>query len=595
METSTPVGTWYLVAQGERLELTIHPVASGFTGSIRPEGGAPEPVDAIQWDAGGCWLEFRRTGPAFVQWFRACVTEGVMAGRFSYATTSARPALTDFTEHVTGWSPEGLDTDIVPRTWNVTIEGTVQAVLRIDRDARGAVVGRLKVFADTSKPTPLCEELEEDLASIAWDGTHLAFTRANQTFRGTCHGRFIRGSFTTEEGASKPWSGARAQVLGFGLGSRLAQRDAWQQATRARIVNLTEGMRLAGASQPAVGVVDEGAVEPFRGGYPPERDDAPNLWPPRYALRKLQFSVSPGSRFDPDSPPLPRVFSGLLATPTGPVPLGGFRAVVVVNGHGGSAQQVMTSSDPRYWYGDSAARRDLVVLAIDIGHRPRWDTPPIVHRAIVDHGYADSNWEEDGERAFSVRCAIDWLLSQPNVRKDRLFMMGHALGGEVTAIVSGLDPRVQMAVVAGFSSDLHVMDLKGNHPCYRWDHADIHEYLDVSDWQALIAPRLLVVETGIADGTCSARQPPFSADKQVTRRAREAYGPSAENVIHYLHSGASQFRVGGSNPSEPRRPEGVLAANVIAPRAPGDQSWQTDRSTSLRSPSVFHLLNQFFI
>ena len=32
---------------------------------------------------------------------------------------------------------------------------------------------------------------------------------------------------------------------------------------------------------------------------------------------------------------------------------------------------------------------------------------------------------------------------------------------------------------------MHVMDLNGNHPCYLWDHADIHEYVDVSDWEAL--------------------------------------------------------------------------------------------------------------
>ena len=109
-------------------------------------------------------------------------------------------------------------------------------------------------------------------------------------------------------------------------------------------------------------------------------------------IQKLTFSVPPNSRFDPAHPPPPRVFNGYLATPKGPVPPGGFRAVVAVNGHDGSAQQVMTSSDPYFWYGESAARRDLIVLAIDIGHRPNWQTGPIVHPPIIDAGYADSNW-----------------------------------------------------------------------------------------------------------------------------------------------------------------------------------------------------------
>jgi len=140
---------------------------------------------------------------------------------------------------------------------------------------------------------------------------------------------------------------------------------------------------------------------------------------------------------------------------------------------------------------------------------------------------------------------------------------------------------------------MHVMDLHGNHPCYLWDHADIHEYLDVSDWEALSAPRPLLVETGQADPTFSSRNPAFSADKQLTRRARAAYGPDAAKLIHYLHYDVHHFHVGAANPTNPGRPQGVLAAKIINPIAPGDQTWQTDGSTTLRSPSLYHLMNEF--
>jgi acetyl esterase/lipase len=211
----------------------------------------------------------------------------------------------------------------------------------------------------------------------------------------------------------------------------------------------------------------------------------------------------------------------------------------------------------------------------------------------VDAGYSDSNWEEDGERCFSVRRAIDWLLAQANVRQDRLFMAGLSMGGEVTTITSALDPRIGMGLVAGFSPDMHVMDVQGNHPCYLWDHADIHEYLDVSDWHALIAPRPLLVETGKVDHTFSPSNPPYAADKQVTRRGRAAYGSSAPSLVHYLHYDQHAFHVGGGNPTHPDRPRGVLAAVVTNPVVPGDQTWQTDGATVLRSPTVYDLMNEF--
>jgi hypothetical protein len=596
MDNSTPIGTWYLLANTSRLELTIRASGAGFAATIANEGGPQEAVSNFAWNAQDRWLEFRRDGPGFFQWYRICIAYGVMAGRFSHSTFANKPGLVAYAWHVTGWSPNWLDVGIVPRTWNLTINGVFDAVLRIDHDAAGALQGRLKVYDNSSVAGPQ-EELENDLVSIAWDGTHLSFVRNgpgfSQNYNGTANGRFISGTFTHNGGAPAPWNGVRGEVLGFGLGSRLAQRAAWQEATRARVVNLTEGMRIANAGIPAVNVQDQGQVSQFTGGaYPPERDDNPNNWPPNYSLHRLQFTVSPGSRFDPPNPPPPRVFTGYIARPTGPAPAAGFRAVVAVNGHGGSAQAVMTSADA-HWYGDSAARRDLIVLAIDIGHRPHWNTGPIVHPPIVDAGYQDSNWEEDGERAFSVRRAIDWLAGQPNVRPNRIFMFGLSMGGEVTTITSGLDPRISMAVPAGFSPDMHIMDVNGNHPCYRWDHADIHEYLDVSDWEALIAPRPLVVETGLVDGTFSQFNPPFAADKQITRRARAAYGPDAGHLIHYLHYDHHAFHVGDKNPTNPGRPQGILAAAVTGPTASGNMTWQTDGSTVLRSPTLYDLMNQF--
>jgi len=262
--------------------------------------------------------------------------------------------------------------------------------------------------------------------------------------------------------------------------------------------------------------------------------------------------------------------------------------MVAVNGHGGDAQQVMSAHEV-VWYGESAARRILVVLALDIGHRAEWDWPP-THDAIVGSGYSTSDWEEDGERAFSVRRAIDYLQTVPNVRADRIFMSGLSMGGEVTAITAGLDPRIKMSIPAGYSPDMYVMDIFGNHPCYQWFRADIHEYVDVSDYLALTAPRLLLVQTGATDTIFSPLG--FPGDKQVVRRARAAYGADVAQIVHYLHHQGHEFHIGDIHPSDPSFPQDIRATSKTGPSFSGDQSWQTDGTTFQRSPTLYHLMNE---
>jgi hypothetical protein len=136
------------------------------------------------------------------------------------------------------------------------------------------------------------------------------------------------------------------------------------------------------------------------------------------------------------------------------------------------------------------------------------------------------------------------------------------------------------------------MDNHGNHPCYKWFHADIHEYLDVSDYLALIAPRPLVVETGLIDGTFSGRNPPWASDKQVLNRARAAYGPDGAKLLHYLHYDAHHWHAGDINPTNAGRPRGVFAFAVTGPIVPGDFSWQTSSATTRRSPTLYALMNE---
>jgi hypothetical protein len=114
MDTSTPVGTWYLLGNTSRLEMSIAPGGASFTGWIANEGGPHEPLSNFSWDPGSRWLEFLRNGSGFFQWYRLSLTYGVVAGRFSRQSGSVRPANTAFIYHATGWSPNWIDAGIVP-------------------------------------------------------------------------------------------------------------------------------------------------------------------------------------------------------------------------------------------------------------------------------------------------------------------------------------------------------------------------------------------------------------------------------------------------------------------------------------------------
>jgi dienelactone hydrolase len=599
--TASPTGIWHLNANGHRLTLEIAGSGSGLTGTIRPEGGAHDDLAHITWDASGRWLEFRRSGAGFHQWYRLSIADGVAAGRFSHGFAEEQPPLTAYTSHATGWSPTWLDTDIVPRTWRLTVNQHYEAVLRVDRDLQGRMTGRMKVFDNRALPG-VQEELEYDLADVHWDGTSIAFTRqlptgTAQHFAGTASGRFIAGTFHSSAGdAPMAWSGTRSQVLGFGLGSRLStraswrtDRQAWQERTRSRLMNLTQGMRQATAPPVAVTVTELPCTEcPFTAtSYPPERDDDPDQWPPDYTLRHLLFTVQAPHRFAPAQAAPARELHGYLAIPNGDPPPGGFPAAVVLNGHGSSARHLLQQDDGDpaggSWYGESAARRRMVVLAVDVGHRTEWQADGPVHPAIVGGGFSSSDWEEDGERSFSVTAAIDYLLSLPYVNADGLSMAGLSMGGEVALITAAMDPRIAVVTVAGYTPDMHVMDVQGNHPCYLWQHADIHEYVDISDYASLVAPRGLIVQTGRQDHVFSSLPTPWASAKQVVRRALAAYDADDDRLVHYLHYDAHRFHVGDYNPTHPSRPRGVTETLVNVPTSPLDLSWQTDDETVVRA------------
>lgn len=612
-DTSGPIGTWFLVGNGYRLKLTIAQSGGGYSGTL---DGAAIPSADITWNASTRILEFRRPGSGWHQWYRLEVTEGVTLGRFSHKTMSAKPTvLTDYTYQVSGWNQQYIDHGATtPRAYELIVNGDYRAKLRVDREGT-SLVGRFKVHSRVSSGA-FGEELEQDVQINSWNGSNLQFTRTGsgwiQVFTGQVTNNTISGTFTHNGVGAYPWSGMRANVLGYGL-THKDNSNQWRCRTRRALGRLMMGGRPTGtliSANPAswsCGGITQGP--PYLCAEPScpaaLRDDDPANHPQNYSTQRYEFVYSIPNPYG--GSPVQRTVTGWLATPNGTPPSGGFPAAMVLNGHAGSAWELFLPSHQFYWHGDGFARRNFVVLALDISHRPPNERQGLYagyadgdnscagngsHPAIRMPGFSTSDWVDDGERAWDVIQSFEWLRQRSNVNSDRISVMGLSMGGEIATLAAAMEPRIAMAISAGYSPDYDTISHNDNHACFQWAHTyqcngcgegsivGLREYVDHSDFLALIGDRTHVVETGVLDDTFSKRDPLFSGDKQVLRRARAAYdSPGA--LLHFLHPLGHHPRLGD-----------VTVPVMIAP--PPAPSWQTDSWVSSQGYTVLDLASSAF-
>lgn len=624
--------------------------ADVFQGILYAGQEATAKLDQITWEPRSGRWEFRYQdlrGLDGWQWFRGTVVDGIFVGRCTGFDShmEQHPDLSAYRLHVTGWH-HALDQESAARTYRIISgsRGQHLACLRLDRDEQGQPLGRLKVCATRMEEAPdqwdaRGEEAEYDLEIIHWDDERLEFIRHGsdwmEIYRGQADAQTISGVCTRSTTAATEiftWEGSRAEILGYGLAARsAAQRQQWQERMRRRLAHLT----MAGNPAPLsvnVHVLNKG-VQPLPGisAAPHSRDDDPEHWPQAYTKTELLFAYTLPNPYGPGT--IARQLHAWLAVPTvAPLDRQGYRAVLAFNGHGSAARgsgawAMLDAADDLYWYGDAFARRGFVVLALDISHRPLEDRSALYrdHTLGSDplHGNGprpaiaapqfphDSDWEEDGERVWDAMRTLDILLSgqlDVQVNPRRILVTGLSLGGEIATIMGALDPHISLVISAGFAPDMQVMKYHGNHPCWQWMHADILEYLNTSDWHALIAPRPLLVETGLVDTTFSSFQPPFAADKQIMRRSKEIYGIESKYLIHYLHDAqpgelTHQYRVGDRLSTRPELPPAGIAVPVAiapSPDEPWSRAWQSDGRTTVpplggvQIPTLFDYIDHFW-
>jgi hypothetical protein len=598
-DTSSPEGFWYLSSGGQRLEMQLNHVGGNWNGWIRVEGapGAADPIELLEWYPETRRLTFRSSLPGgLYRWYRVHVVEGVLKGRITAPVAlPSQPAIAAFTGHITGWNATYLDAGLGPRAFDLVLDGQYRARLRIDVSPAGSglFIGTLKLYASVDQGA-LGEALQYDLQVTHWDGTLLQFHRGHtsdwQAFSGTVDGRRISGHyFQAGDPVLHPWQGTRAEVLGRGVAppSPVSQVESWQSRLRSQLALLTMARNPAPLGMSVTAL--QSKLPPFPSiAMTPRRDDNPMAWPRAYRLEELALQFELPNPYGAD--PLVRDAHAWLARPvTSANPTRA--AVVVLNGHGGSAYSMMNPDDPGYWYGEAFARQGYVVLALDVSHRTHGDDPAhgnVAHPPIAAPGLG-TDWEEDGERAWTAMRAIDYLLTLPEVDPSKIVVAGLSMGGEVASIVGAMDERVAATIVAGYSPDLAVIRHRDNHPCWEWNHSTITEYLEISDYLALVAPRLLVVQTGAIDPVFSGFQPPFASDKQVVRRGLPAHSALDGTLLHHLHDSGHAFRVGDIAVDGAPAP-GIRTATIFEPTFPLDLDWQVDAQTTALGMNLFELL-----
>jgi len=98
-------------------------------------------------------------------------------------------------------------------------------------------------------------------------------------------------------------------------------------------------------------------------------------------------------------------------------------------------------------------------------------------------------------------CAIDFLCQQGEVDPERIGCMGLSFGGTMTTYISALDERVKAADIICYLTTTRHYAIETANFCGAQFVPYLYKYADVADIAGLIAPRPLLVESGVND-TC---------------------------------------------------------------------------------------------
>ncbi len=240
-------------------------------------------------------------------------------------------------------------------------------------------------------------------------------------------------------------------------------------------------------------------------------------------------------------------------------------AVLAIHGHGPGKDQVCgldapepepseppgpTGGDPfaddvpppNGDYAHQLAAAGHVVLAPDLrafGERADWNPPDhyacdtnLVHAVMAGRSpLADNLWD-------LARC-LDVLADHPLVDPDRLGVAGLSYGGTCALFLAARDARIRAVVVSGYFSSLVESHRVPWNMCGSQVLAGMLGHLEHVDLGALVAPRPMLVESGVDDPLF-----PSTAARASVAQLRTVYrrlGAPDDALVHDVFAGGHQW------------------------------------------------------
>jgi len=142
-----------------------------------------------------------------------------------------------------------------------------------------------------------------------------------------------------------------------------------------------------------------------------------------------------------------------------------------------------------------------------------------------------------GIRVKDVSVLIDWLGTRGDFNMDKLVCLGLSGGGMITMYLSALDERIKRALIAGYVTEMSDSILAIRHcSCNYIPH--LGEWADFPDICGLIAPRYLIVQSGIKDAIF-----PIDSVRRAVKKIRAIYKifGKPENIHLHEHDGYHSF------------------------------------------------------
>jgi dienelactone hydrolase len=136
---------------------------------------------------------------------------------------------------------------------------------------------------------------------------------------------------------------------------------------------------------------------------------------------------------------------------------------------------------------------------------------------------------------LDMRRAIDYLVSRPEVRPDRIGCFGHSMGSTFTWLVGPWEPRLRCLVGNCCLPTYAAIHRTHILHCFPNFIPGLYQYGDTPDIAALIAPRALHLNLGETDGGS-----PIEEAREGIKRIGQAYAAAgaADQFSHFIEAGA---------------------------------------------------------